>query len=202
MSKGAVTRQRILDRAFRLAGRYGVDGVTLGTLAAELGLSKSGLFAHFASKEELSVAVLRTTSERFTEQVIRPALKAPRGEPRVRQIFDNWVAWLDDPALPGGCPIVAASVELDDKPGAPRDFLVEVQRQLRGTLAKAAALAVGEGHFRADLDAALFGFEWMGLMLSYHHTLRLLRDDRARAQARAAFERLLASSRVAEKELS
>jgi AcrR family transcriptional regulator len=196
MSKGAATRERILDRAFRLAGRHGIEGVTLGTLAAELGLSKSGLFAHFSSKEDLSIEVLRTTSDRFTAHVIRPALTAPRGEPRVRQMFENWIAWLHDPALPGGCPIVAASVELDDKPGAPRDFLVAVQRQLRATLAKAAQLAIAEGHFRKDLDAELFSYEWMGVMLGYHHSLRLLRDERATSQARAAFERLLSASRA------
>src|SRR5688572_10092243 len=94
--KGEVTRARILDRAFRLAGRHGVEGVTLSTLAADLGLSKSGLFAHFASKEELSVAVLRETTERFVTHVVRPALAAPRGAPRIRQIFENWIAWLND----------------------------------------------------------------------------------------------------------
>jgi len=195
VQKGATTRTRILDRAFRLAGRHGVEGVTLGTLAADLGLSKSGLFAHFSSKEELSVEVLRTTAERFTEMVIRPALSAPRGEPRIVRMFENWVAWLRDPALPGGCPMVAASVELDDKPGAPRDFLVNAQGELFGTLGKAASLAVAEGHFRADLDTRLFAFEMMGIMLAYHHSLRLLRDAEAGARARAAFERLLSASR-------
>ncbi|HZO15291.1 MAG TPA: TetR/AcrR family transcriptional regulator [Polyangiaceae bacterium] len=195
MKKGAVTRARILDRAFRLAGRHGVEGVSLGALASDLGLSKSGLFAHFASKEELSVEVLRTTTERFAERVIRPALSAPRGEPRIRKMFDYWLAWLKAPDLPGGCPIVAASVELDDKPGVPRDFLVKAQTELLGTLAKAASLAVAEGHFRKELDTELFAFELMGVMLAYHHSLRLLRDERATDRARAAFERLLADSR-------
>lgn len=199
MAKGADTRARILDRAFRLAGRYGVEGVTLGALAAELGLSKSGLFAHFASKEELSVEVLRTTAERYVTHVIRPALKAPRGEPRIRRIFENWVAWLRDPSLPGGCPIVAASVELDDKPGAPREFLVQAQKDLLATLAKAAKLAMDEGHFRDGLDADQFAFELLGIMLAYHHNLRLLRDDNASKRAHAAFERLLASSRSEKK---
>ena len=195
MKKGAVTRARILDRAFRLAGQHGVEGVSLGTLASDLGLSKSGLFAHFASKEELSVEVLRTTTERFTERVIRPALSAPRGEPRLRRMFEYWLTWLRDPDLPGGCPIVAASVELDDKPGAPRDFLVKAQSDLLATLAKAASLAVAEGHFRKKLDTELFAFELLGIMLAYHHSLRLLRDERAVARARAAFERLLETSR-------
>lgn len=196
MSKGTLTRERILDHAFRLAGREGVEGVTLGTLAADLGLSKSGLFAHFASKEELSLEILRTTTERFADKVLRPAFKAPRGEPRVRKVFETWLMWLRDPELPGGCPIVAASVELDDKPGMPRDFLVDKQKELRTTLAKAAELAVAEGHFKKDLDTELFAFELMGVMYSYHHSLRLLRDKRATALARSAFERLLAASRA------
>ena len=196
MKKGAATRDRILDRAFRLAGRHGVGGVTLGTLAADLGLSKSGLFAHFASKEQLSLEVLRTTAERFTDRVIRPALAAPRGEPRVRRIFENWIAWLNDPDLPGGCPIIAASIELDDQPGPPRDFLVDAQRQLRATLARAASLAIAEGHFRPDLDVELFGYEVMGVVLAYQHSMRLLGDERAGEHARLAFERLLGSSRA------
>ena len=195
MSKGADTRARILDHAFRLAGRDGLEGVSLGNLAADLGLSKSGLFAHFDSKEELAIEVLRLSAARFTEQVLRPALAAPRGEPRVRRIFENWIAWLRDPALPGGCPMVAAAIELDDKPGAPRDFLAARQRELLGTLAKAASLAVAEGHFRADVDTELFAFEWMGVMLAHHHSYRLLRDRRSIERARAAFERLLAASR-------
>jgi AcrR family transcriptional regulator len=197
VQKGEATRSRILERAFRLAGRHGLEGVTLGTLASDLGLSKSGLFAHFASKEELSIAVLRTTAERFTEQVVRPALRAPRGEPRIRAMFANWLDWLGDPALPGGCPMVAASVELDDKPGAPRDVLVNMQGQLLATIARAASLAVSERHFRADLDTGLFAFEVLGIVLAHHHSRRLLRDKRAGDYARAAFERLLDSSRRA-----
>ncbi len=195
MKKGAATRARILDRAVQLAGLHGVQGVTLGTLAGELGLSKSGLFAHFASKEDLSVEVLRTMTERFAEQVVRPALAAPRGEPRIAKIFENWVAWLKHPAQSHGCPMVAASVELDDKPGLPRDFLAGAQKTLLGTLARAAALAVEEGHFRKNVDCELFAFEWLGIMLAYHHSTRLLRDRRALERARAAFERLLTTSR-------
>lgn len=195
MRKGEATRERILDRAFRLAGRHGVRGVTLGLLATDLGLSKSGLFAHFASKDDLCVEVLRTTTERFTEAVVRPALRAPRGEPRIRRLFENWLAWLHDPALPGGCPIVAASSELDDEPGAPREFLVGSQNALLATLAKAASLAVSEGHFRADLDADQFSFEMMGIVLACHHVYRLLGDERAGERARAAFESLMEASR-------
>src|SRR5215212_5750308 len=103
MSKGEQTRERILDRAFRLASRDGLEGLSIGVLAGELGLSKSGLFAHFGSKEELQLEVLREAAARFESQVMRPAFKAARGEPRVRALFENWVHWVQDASSPGGC---------------------------------------------------------------------------------------------------
>src|SRR5436853_7635330 len=115
MTKGADTRQRILDNAFRLAARDGLGGVSLGSLAGDIGLSKSGLFAHFRSKEELQLEMLRTASMQFIENVMVPALRKPRGVPRLRAMFDNWLEWAT--AQQGGCIFVAASVELDDRPG-------------------------------------------------------------------------------------
>src|SRR3954447_26417659 len=124
MSKGEETRERILDWAFRAASRDGLEGLTIGALAAELGLSKSGLFAHFGSKEDLQLAVLAEATRRFENVVLRPAFRAPRGEARVRQVFENWLRWLSDPGSPGGCVFLAAAVELDDQDGRPRDYLV------------------------------------------------------------------------------
>src|SRR5687768_15390596 len=113
--KGAQTRQVILTHALGLATKIGMEGLTIGRLAEELGMSKSGLFAHFKSKDGLQVEVLRMASERFIETVTKPALLAPRGEPRVRAIFERWFAWEQSPPLPGGCPFIAASFELDDR---------------------------------------------------------------------------------------
>ena len=192
MTKGAETRDRILDRAFRLATREGLDGLTLGTLASELGLSKSGLFAHFRSKEELQVEILQTAAARFEETVVKPAFRAARGLPRLKKLFENWLHWLNDPALPGGCLFVAAAAELDDKEGRPRDYLVGTQRQMRDVLARAAQLAVAEGHFAKGLDCDQFAFEMYGIILAYNYWKRLLRDARPEARARAAFQRLLA----------
>jgi AcrR family transcriptional regulator len=194
MSKGADTRQRILDRAFRLASRDGLEGLSIGGLADELGLSKSGLFAHFRSKEDLMIDVLRLASERFEELVLKPAFTAPRGGPRVKRLFDNWLHWMSDPAAPGGCLFCAAASELDDREGRPRDFLVSRQQQLRDTLAKAARLAVESGHFRADLDCEQFAFEWHAIMLGYNLQKRLFRHAGSEARARAAFARLVASA--------
>lgn len=194
MSKGLETRERILDRAFRMASRDGLGGLTIGTLADDLGLSKSGLFAHFGSKEDLQLEVLRLGATRFEEAVLRPAFKAPRGAPRVRAVFEGWVRWLNDPGLPGGCIMAAASIELDDREGRPRDFLVGSQRQFVASLAKAARLAVEAGHFRPDLDCDQFAFELHGLVLGYQHWKRLLRDPAAEARVRAGFERLMTAA--------
>lgn len=191
MGKGAETRERILDRALRLASRDGLEGLTLGSLASELRLSKSGLFAHFRSKEDLQIQVLQEIVTRFRETVILPALSAPRGEPRVRAIFENWIKWESDKGMPGGCPMVAASVELDDRPGPPRDLLVNAQTLLMATLAKAARIAIESGHFRPDLDCEQFAFEFYSLMLGFHHAARLLRDDKAEDRTRTAFNHLV-----------
>jgi AcrR family transcriptional regulator len=194
MSKGEATRDRIVDRAWRLASRDGLAGLSLGRLATELGLSKSGLFAHFGSKQELEIEVLRIASEHFVDEVIRPALKAARGIPRLRQMFKNWIAWANDPAVPGGCVFLAATAELDDGSGPQRDFLVTTQAAFVATLSKAARIAVEEGQFRAELDCDQFAFEMLGIVLAYHHMRRLLRHPKAEARASAAFEALLRAS--------
>jgi len=194
MRKGAETRERILDQAVRLASRDGLEGLTIGTLSTELGLSKSGLFAHFGSKDELQLQVLQATVERFEETVIRPALSAPRGEPRIRAVFERWLDWENNPSMPGGCLLIAAAVEFDDRPGPQRDFLQEAHRRRFAFIAKGARMAVEAGHFRPDLDVEQLSFDVLAIALAYHHMHRLLRDRRADEHARNAFERLMASA--------
>jgi AcrR family transcriptional regulator len=196
MSKGEETRDRILDRAVSIASRDGLDGLTVGTLAAELGLSKSGLFAHFGSKDSLQVQTLQTAIEKFEHSVLRPALKATRGEPRIRALFERWLEWGRSSDLPGGCVIVTASVELDDKPGPARDFLVIAQKRWFAALSKAAQIAVEAGHFRPDCDPEQFAFELYAIMLGYHHVNRLLHDPKADARIHAAFEHVLSTVRT------
>jgi len=192
MTKGGETRQRILDNAFRLAARDGLKGVSLGALADDIGLSKSGLFAHFRSKEELQLEMLRTASAQFVENVMAPAIRKPRGVPRLRAMFDNWLAWAT--AQEGGCLFVAASIELDDQPGRVRDFVAQQQQALMDAVALAAEIAKQEGHFRKDLDPQQFAFEMEASYLAFHHAHRLLRDPKAARKARAAFNRLMESS--------
>jgi AcrR family transcriptional regulator len=195
MSRGEQTHERIVEHACRLASRNGLDGLSIGSLAGELGLSKSGLFAHFGSKEQLQLQVLQSAVARFTDMVVRPALQAPRGEPRLRALFEGWMVWDADPELPGGCLLVAAAIELDDRPGPLRDYLVGAQRAWFATLAKAARLAAEAGHLRPDPAPEQLAFELYSVMLGFHHAKRLLRDPEASPRARAAFERLLASAR-------
>jgi AcrR family transcriptional regulator len=192
VAKGEETRQAILTRAFELANVVGVSGLTIGRLAEATGLSKSGLFAHFGSKEALEVAVVEEAGRQFVQDVMVPALRQPRGEPRVRALFDRWLAWGE---RPGGCFFVGASAELDDRPGPPRDALVQACHDWIDALATAARIAVHEGHFATALDPEAFAFELYGIMLAYHTYHRFIRDARALARARDSFERLLASAR-------
>jgi AcrR family transcriptional regulator len=193
MAKGEATRQAILARAFELAKVIGLAGLSIGRLAEATGLSKSGLFSHFGSKEALEVAVVEEASRQFIADVMVPALREPRGEPRVRALFERWIAWGE---RTGGCFFVGASAELDDRPGPPRDALVQASRDWLDALATAAQIAVREGHFRADLDAAQFAFELYGTMLAVHVYGRFLRDPAATLRVRTAFTRLLDDARV------
>jgi AcrR family transcriptional regulator len=196
MSKGEDTRREILERAAGLASQVGLEGLTIGRLADELELSKSGLFAHFHSKEALQVETLRFAAELFVDRVVRPALKAPRGEPRVRALFERWLEWAKANPLPGGCVFVAAACEMDDREGPAREELVRQQRDWLELIASVARTAIREGVFRADADPEQFAYELHGVKLAYHHASRLLRDPAAEARARRAFDALLDNVRA------
>jgi AcrR family transcriptional regulator len=194
--KGEMTRQAILEHATGLASRIGLEGLTIGRLADELRLSKSGLFAHFQAKEALQLQVLDHAAGRFVDAVVRPALAAPRGEPRVRALFERWFEWPAASRIPGGCFFVSASSEFDDRPGPVRDRLAQLQRDWLEVIAHTVRTASTEGHFRGDVDPEQFAQDLYGIMLAYHHASRLLGDDRAAARARTAFEALLRAART------
>jgi len=195
-SKGEQTREAILTHALGLATRIGFEGLTIGRLAEDLRMSKSGLFAHFRSKEALQLEILRMAGARMVETVVKPALSVPRGEARVRALFERWLAWEQSPSLPGGCPFMAASFELDDRPGPVRDFVVQNLRDWMDTLAGAARIAVQEGHFRADLDCEQFAHDCQGIGLAFVHASRLMRDPKAHTRADTAFAALLRACRA------
>jgi AcrR family transcriptional regulator len=193
--KGDKTRAAILDEALRLASIVGLEGLTLGRLAEELGLSKSGLFAHFESKENLQVGIIDRAAERFAEVVVLPALAEPAGERRLKVLFERWLEWPKRVRQPGGCLWVAASSELDDRPGAARERLVALWREWIDTIVRVVRSGQKAGEFRPDLDPEQLAFEMNGIGLIWHLQSRLLGEPRALERARAAFDRLVASAR-------
>lgn len=194
MGKGELTRGAILDQATHMASRVGFAGLSIGHLADEVEMSKSGLYAHFRSKEQLQLQTLDRARQRFVDLVVRPALATERGEARLRALFDSWLVWTQE-GLAGGCIFVAAAVELDDQPGPLRDALVRNQRDWLDLIATVASAVVAEGQFRADVDTAQLAHELYGVMLAHHHATRLLHDPAAETRTRHAFESLLAAAR-------
>lgn len=195
MRKGESTKRAILDEATDVASEVGLKGLTIGMLAAKTELSKSGLFAHFRSKESLQLEVLQHARNRFIDIVLRPAVAMPRGEPRVRDLFERWLGWFRGDVLPGGCVFTAAATELDDQPGPVRDFLVADQRDLIDSVTQVFRTGITEGHFRSDADPEQFAQDMMGILLAYTHSYRLLKDPKAEERARHAFEALLTAAR-------
>lgn len=191
MSKGQTTREAIIREALAQATRVGFGGLSLGVLAEQLSLSKSGLFAHFKSKEALQRAVLEHAIELFTHQVVVPALARPRGRPRLTALFHNHLAWKRGDAARNGCPFSQLSVEYDDRPGLIRDLLVESQLELRRTIETCVEKAVAEGQFRSDVEPAQFAFELLGITMSYEQSYKLLGAGDALERADRAFQQLL-----------
>lgn len=194
--KGADTRERIVQSALRAASIAGLGQLTVGTLAKQLRLSKSGLFAHFGSKEQLQIAVLEEAQRCFVETAVKPAFLQPRGERRVRALFENYLAWTNLEQLPGGCVYIGAVVEFDEQPGPVRDCVVRAQGEWAATLARCATIAKEVGDFREDLDCYTFAFELQGVLYSLHHYRHLLKDQKWETRARAAFERLIRDARA------
>jgi AcrR family transcriptional regulator len=194
MNKGEQTRAAILRHAIGLCSVEGLEALSIGRLAELSGMSKSGLFSHFGSKEALQRAVLETVVEDFRSHVILPALREPGGVSRLKRLFALWLEWSSEDRREGGCPLLGASIELDDRPGELRDYLVEKQRAWLDCIARIATKAVDEKAFRAGLDVEQFAFEFNNLGLGFNFAHRLLDDARARQRAKRAFEALLAAA--------
>lgn len=192
MTKGALTRQAILDHGVEVAATVGLDGLTIGSLANRTGMSKSGLYAHFGSKETLQLDVLRHAREQFSDLVVRPALTVARGEPRLRVLFERWSA---AERSPGSCLFVKAASEFDDRAGPVHDQLAQDHQDMLDSIAQMCRAAISEGHFRDDVDPDQFAHELYGVMLVYFLTRRLLGSPTATARTRRAFEHLLSTHR-------
>lgn len=195
MAKGERTREVILQQGIALAYRVGLEGLTIGALAADVEMSKSGMYAHFGSKQALQMAVLDAAAADFAQAVVVPALSEPRGEPRVRALVDAWLE-CGRTRRPGGCLFVKASTEMDERPGLVRDRLVELHEELDRSLARVFASGVADGQFRPDADPDQFAADLYGVMLGVYHRHRLLADPRAHERARAAVEALLDAART------
>ena len=199
MGKGEQTRTAILDQALKIASRLGLEGLTIGSLADATGMSKSGLFAHFGSREDLQLAVLEHFAQLYGERVFVPVLKIERGLPRLQALFERWLDWTIASGLPGGCIMISAANEYDDRPGPIRDAVIANQHRGNAITQKAVRLAVEEGHLRSDTDPEQIAFEMLGIMLASHNHRRLLGDQEARKRALTAFEELVARHAAAPK---
>jgi AcrR family transcriptional regulator len=190
LQKGQQTRATILDAAVGLASHMGLEGLSIGALAEVTQMSKSGVFAHFGSREELQISVIREYHAKFEEEVFFPAMHEARGLPRLRSLFERWVKRVSV-ELDSGCIYISGAVEFDDRPGPVRDALASMVVAWHGALERAIRIAVDEGHLVADTDAMQMLFEMHGLILALHHDARFLRQPGALARAQRAFEHVL-----------
>jgi AcrR family transcriptional regulator len=175
--KGARTRDSILRVAVNLASVDGLEGVTIGRLADELKMSKSGLFAHFGSKEDLQLATVEMARTIFVDHVIRPALTVPVGAPRLWALCDAWVRYVEHPVFPGGCFFTAASFEFDSRPGPVRDRIAAVMKAWMEVLRRAVDEAKKAKHLRPTVDSDQFAFEIKSLAMGAHAGFQLADKD-------------------------
>ncbi|HLW52637.1 MAG TPA: TetR/AcrR family transcriptional regulator [Candidatus Angelobacter sp.] len=183
--KGERTRESILHVAVHLASVEGLEGLTIGRLADELKMSKSGLFAHFGSKEDLQLATVEMAREIFKEYVIRPALTQPEGMPRLLSLCDNWLSHVEKRVFKGGCFFTAASFEFDSRPGPVREKIVEAMRAWIGNLTRAVEAAQKAGHIQGGVDPPRFAFEIYSLAIGAHWGFQLLGDKKALSNVRS-----------------
>ena len=190
LMKGQQTRATILEAALGLASHMGLEGLSIGAIAEVTQMSKSGVFAHFGSREELQISVVREYHARFEDEVFHPAMGEARGLPRLRALFERWVKRVSV-EIDSGCIYISGAVEFDDRPGPVRDALVAMVKAWHQALERAIGIAVDEGHLKADTDAAQMLFEVHGLILALHHDARFLRVPGAVKRAGVAFEHVL-----------
>ena len=196
LQKGQQTRAAILEAALGLASHMGLEGLSIGALAEVTQMSKSGVFAHFGSREELQIAVIREYHARFEDEVFFPAVREARGLPRLRALFENWIRRVSI-ELDSGCIYISGAVEFDDRPGPVRDALASMVRAWQAALERAIRLSIDEGHLRTDTDSLQMLFEIHGLILALHHDARFLRLPGAVDRARAGFDRIVTLYMVA-----
>jgi len=195
LSKGQQTRAAIVQAALEQASRTGLEGLTIGALAERMRMSKSGVFAHFGSREELQIAVLKAYEQRFIDEILKPSLHLPRGLPRLLAILDNWLERTEiEAAL--GCIWISGASEYDDRPGAVREELVSMVKAWQREISRAIGQTIQEGHLRRDTDIDDLVFGIYGVILVLHHDSRLMRSAQSLQRARRAIDRLLQQVRI------
>ncbi len=194
--KGDFTRAAILEAALAIARRDGLEGLTIGALADRMRMSKSGVFAHFGAREELQLAVLKEYALRFVDEVLRPAVRKPRGLPRLEAILANWLKLLAR-EVEQGCLMIGGASEYDDRPGPLQDAMVAIIGGWRDELVRAIAAAKESGDLRDDIDPRQLAFEIYGVMLAFHQSARLLHAGDSYKRARAALARVLSDAQPA-----
>ena len=190
MRKGALTRAAILDAALEMASRDGLEGLTIGSLAEKMDMSKSGVFAHFGSREDLQIGVVTLYHDRFEQEVFAPSLQEPRGLLRLRSMFQLWVKRISI-EIASGCIYISGAVEYDDRPGPIREAIVGMVMEWRQALLKCVQQAIEIGHLKPNTDATQMVYEMNGLILGLHHDARFLKMADTVERARLGFERLI-----------
>jgi len=190
LQKGQQTKAAILEAALTMASHFGVEGLSIGALAEVIQMSKSGVFAHFGSREELQISVIREYHQRFEQEVFYPALSAPKGLPRLRALFENWTKRTSI-EIDSGCIYISGAVEFDDRPGPVRDALVNIVQVWHQALRRAIRLAVTEGHLSSEVDEAQLLFEIHGLILALHYEARFMQAPDATQRVQRGFENIL-----------
>ena len=195
LHKGRQTKATIVDAALGLASQIGLEGLSIGALAEVTGMSKSGVFAHFGSREELQISVIREYHQRFEQEVFYPVLSLPRGLPRLRALFANWMQ-RTSAEIDSGCLYISGAAEFDDRPGPVRDALASSVQTWMAALHRAVRIAVEQGDLAQQTDAAQMAFEIHGLILALHYEARFLRNPGAADRARKGFSEIVARNQA------
>lgn len=189
MAKGISTKQDIINRGLEMASQLGLECITIGLLAKEANLSKSGLFAHFKSKENLQLEILKHASDDFAKKVIHPALKVQAGILRIKALVKNWIDWGNK--ISGGCIFVTAGTEYSDRPGKVRNLLIQQQEQWIDSLRRIAKSAIKAGDFKENIDVDQFAFDLYSMLLGFHYYYKLLDDKKVTQRQEVALDQLL-----------
>ena len=195
LMKGRQTKATIVNAALGLASQIGLEGLSIGALAEVTGMSKSGVFAHFGSREELQISVIREYHDQFESEVFYPALSCARGLPRLQSLFDNWMQRTTT-EIDSGCIYISGAVEFDDRPGSVRDALASSVNTWQNALQRSVAQAQVEKHLTAKADPLQVAFEIHGLILALHYEARFLRNPGAADRARKGFSEIVARNQV------